>query len=276
MTITVMPSLRLISRISSRMAWVVLGSRALVLVAQKHLGIGGQGAGDGHALLLTAGELRRVGARLVRQAHQGQQLPGAGLGLGAGYVAELQGQHDVLQTGALHQQVEALKDHRDAVAYLPQFLLAHGTQVAAVQQHAALRGALQHVDAAYQRALAGAAHANDAVNVSVVDGQVHMPEGVHGSVGCDKVLGEVAQFDHLRPPKGWWLMPGKRQGADARRRAHRPVPESPAGVSPLMATDAVIPQRCPAQPGQPACRRRAPWAPRGCRRWSRYGCRSAR
>ena len=44
------------------------------LVAQQHRGLHGQRAGDGHALLLAAGELARVGVELVGQADRCQQL----------------------------------------------------------------------------------------------------------------------------------------------------------------------------------------------------------
>ena len=53
------------------------------LVAQQDLGVGGQGPGDGDALLLAAGELGRVGVRLVGQADDLQQLLGPLVGLGA-------------------------------------------------------------------------------------------------------------------------------------------------------------------------------------------------
>ena len=47
------------------------------LVAQQHLGVAGQGPGNGDALLLPAGELHRIGVGLVGQAHDVQILQGA-------------------------------------------------------------------------------------------------------------------------------------------------------------------------------------------------------
>ena len=46
------------------------------LVAQEHLGVGGQGPRDGNPLFLPAGELGRVGVGLVGQAYDFQQLQG--------------------------------------------------------------------------------------------------------------------------------------------------------------------------------------------------------
>ena len=71
--------------------------RAGGLVAQQDLGIGGKGAGDGHALLLPAGELRRVAFRFVRQADESQQLFGAGFGLFLRHAGQLHREADVFQ-----------------------------------------------------------------------------------------------------------------------------------------------------------------------------------
>jgi hypothetical protein len=48
--------------------------RAGDLVAQHHAGLHGQRAGDGHALLLAAGQLVGPGVELLGQAHALQQL----------------------------------------------------------------------------------------------------------------------------------------------------------------------------------------------------------
>ena len=161
------------------------------LVAQQHLGIGGQSPGDGNALLLTAGELRGIGLGLVRQPHQLQQLPGLGLGLLPAHPGQLHGEADVLQTGALHQQVEPLEDHGDLPPGRPQLGRGHGVQLLAVDDDPALRGPLQHIDAADQRALACAAHADDAIDIPVGDGQGHVLQGVHPPAGVFKGLADM-------------------------------------------------------------------------------------
>ena len=51
------------------------------LVAQKHFRVAGQGAGDGHALLLAAGELSGIGVRLVLKADDLEKLHDSLVGL---------------------------------------------------------------------------------------------------------------------------------------------------------------------------------------------------
>ena len=71
-------------------------------VTQQDLGVRGQGPGDGHPLLLSAGELGGIGIRFLPQAHQVQQLQGPLSGLGSGGTAELHGEADVFQHRPLH------------------------------------------------------------------------------------------------------------------------------------------------------------------------------
>ena len=50
----------------------------------------------------------------------------------------------------------------------------------------ALRRALEHIDAAHERGFAGTAHADDAVDVAVRNGQGDILERVYPSAGCFK------------------------------------------------------------------------------------------
>ena len=151
------------------------------LVAQQDLGLGGQGAGDGHALLLAAGQLGGVGVGLVGQAHQLQQLAGALLRVGLLHPGDLHGEADVPQAGALHEQVKVLEDHGDVVAGGPELGGCHGVQPLTVHDDLAGGGALQQVDAAHQGAFARAGHTDDAVDVAVLDGEGHVLQGVHSA-----------------------------------------------------------------------------------------------
>ena len=92
----------------------VKGTRRFV--AEQHLRVGRQGAGNGNALFLAAGQLGRVGVGLVRQADQLQQFAGAGLCLFLRDLGKLHREHNVAQAGPLHQQVELLEDHRNFAA----------------------------------------------------------------------------------------------------------------------------------------------------------------
>ena len=83
------------------------------LVKEHDLGLHGQGAGDGHALLLPAGELARVDvglfgdAHLLQQVHRRSPAPPAVLRLRTDALR----QHDVVQHGEVREQVELLEDH---------------------------------------------------------------------------------------------------------------------------------------------------------------------
>ena len=148
-------------------------------IAQEYIRVRGKCPSNGHTLLLSAGKLGRIGVSLVRQAYGFQQLHGTFFCLFLAYACQTQGQHHVFQAGALHQQIKALEDHRDPAAHSPQLLLVHRPKVFAVNQHRTLTGSFQQVDAAHQRALACTGHANDAINVPVVNGQVHVLECIH-------------------------------------------------------------------------------------------------
>ena len=165
-------------------------------VAQQHLGVGSQRTGNGDALLLAAGKLGRVSFGLIRQADQLQQLAGAGLGLFLGHFGQLHREHDVAQAGALHQQVELLEDHGDPAAGGTQLGCRQLLHLAAVDNDLALVRALQHIDAPYQRGLAGAGHADDAVDVAILNGQVNIIQRDDRTALRGKAFGQVLQFDH--------------------------------------------------------------------------------
>ena len=48
--------------------------RARGLVAEQNFGVRGEGAGDGHALLLSAGELRGIGLGLILEPHDVEEF----------------------------------------------------------------------------------------------------------------------------------------------------------------------------------------------------------
>ena len=263
------------------------------LVAQQNLGVGGQGTGNGHALLLAAGQLGRIGVCLVRQANQLQQLAPALFRVGPLYTGDLHGEADVTQAGALHEQVEVLEDHSDVPASGAQLDGGHGVQPLAVHDDLALCGALQQVDAAHQRALARAGHTDNAVDVSILNGQGHILQCVHASVGTGVVcLAYVFQFYHDGVPRFCliravsFLHPPRHGGSSGKetgrftlscfRGVPRPVQggEHARGEEGKILLFYVTGRRCSARPAWSACRRTAPWAPRGWRRRRRCGCRS--
>ena len=174
------------------------------LVAQQHLGAGGQGPGDGHPLLLPAGELGGVGPGPVSQAHQVQQFLGPFPGLGALGADELQGEADVVQGGALHEQVKALEDHADALPGPVEVFGGELGHLLPVHHHGAGRGPLQQVHAPHQGGLARPGQADDAKDLPRLDGQVDVLQGVDrrgaGPEGFVQMLDLNDRFTHGVPP----------------------------------------------------------------------------
>ena len=129
------------------------------LIEEHHLRLHGQGAGNGDALLLAAGEVGRTRIGLVLEPHQVQLLQGLGPGLVRREFAELaQREGDVLHHGLVREQVELLEHHADPLAQLVRVVLQDR---AAVQQDVALIRFDQAVHDPQQRGLAGAGGADD-------------------------------------------------------------------------------------------------------------------
>ncbi len=140
------------------------------LVAQQDLRPGAQRPGDADALLLPAGELRRVLVGVLLQADAGQQLGDPGVDLGAAQLAGQAQRHgDIVGDGLRRQQVEVLEDHPDLLAEAAQALGIEGGDVDAVDLDAPAGGLLQAVDQAQQGALAGAGMADDAEHLTAFD-----------------------------------------------------------------------------------------------------------
>jgi len=86
-------------------------------VRQQDAGVVDEGAGDGYALLLAAGELGRGVVHAIGKAHQVQQLHRTfAHGFHAeGGVGVHGGHHHVFQGGGAGEQVEVLEDEADAL-----------------------------------------------------------------------------------------------------------------------------------------------------------------
>jgi hypothetical protein len=83
-------------------------------VKQHQLRLHGKSPGDGHALLLPTGKLRRVYVELVRQPDLAEQLVGVGLRLLLlGLLDADGGFHHVLDGGEMREEIEELEDHPD-------------------------------------------------------------------------------------------------------------------------------------------------------------------
>ena len=172
------------------MVFVLLGSSAEVASSQDHLGLAGERAGDGNALLLPAGELAGIALRLLRKTNAVEQLESTGavcLRYLAGGGEEREA--DVVQHGLLRQQAKVLEDHRHATAIRAKLLAGERGDVAAIDLDDARCGALEEVDRANERRLAGTAHTDDAEDVTVGDLEIDVRKGVNQAVGLDRRQG---------------------------------------------------------------------------------------
>ena len=173
------------------------------LIEEDDVRVHGQGAGNGDALLLAAGQALGVGVGLVGQADAGQQLFGALVS----FLLVLQleqggGQAEVLLDRQVREEVEVLEHHPH--------LLADGINVAVIDLDAlkldgAAGGDLQPVQAAQEGGLAAAGRADQADHVAAVDVDVDALQDIEGGGGllCALLLvaavglGQTADFQNL-------------------------------------------------------------------------------
>ena len=159
------------------------------LVEEHHVRVHRQRAGDGHALLLAAGELRREVVDAVAEAHLRQAARSAiALGLGLGALQHpLLREHHVALGGEVREQVEALEHHADLLAHLVDVRLGV-VDLGVLEPDLAARGLLETVDAAQQRRLARAGRAEDDDDLALVDVDVDALEHLEVAEGLAQVL----------------------------------------------------------------------------------------
>jgi hypothetical protein len=152
--------------------------RAGRLVGEQHSGPGDQGTGDGHPLLLPAGQLARPVPGAVREAHLGERrghLAGRRPAPG-----QAQRQGHVLRRGQRRDQVERLEDEADpGPAELGQGAFGEAAQRYAVDHHLAAGGPVQPRRAVQQRRLPGAGGAHHRGEGGGRDPHVHPGQGGH-------------------------------------------------------------------------------------------------
>ena len=189
------------------------------LVGEEDLRVVGQGAGDGHALLLAAGQLAGIGVHLVPQVHQIQKLQHPVLDLLLFQPGVPEGISHVFKNRVSVQQVEVLEDHADVPAERLQMLfrqrgfpcaLAFGTVIAlavlmadgaeAADADAAGIRLLQKVDAAHQGGFARAGVTYNAVDLAVADAQGDLIDGVQVALFVFENLRDFANLYHILSP----------------------------------------------------------------------------
>ena len=161
------------------------------LVEEHHLGLHGQSADNGDALLLAAGELGGIGIGPVSQAHPGQQPQRLSVGLGLGHpLGAHRRQGDILADGHVGEEIEVLEHHAHLAADGVDVHLGVGN-VGTFKGDGALCRRLQQVQAPQEGGFAGAGGADDDhlftgvdVLVDVVQHQV-VAEGFGESLNVD-------------------------------------------------------------------------------------------
>ena len=118
-------------------------------------------------MTLAAGQLGRIGLRPVLQADDLKQFHHPLVRLPAGQSRNFKGVAHIFSDGALHQEVELLKDHAHLPAELEQIRPAHLEDILPAVEHFAARGHIKPVDAADQCRLSRPAHADDAIDFAL-------------------------------------------------------------------------------------------------------------
>ena len=138
------------------------------LVADDHVGVERQRAGDADALALPAGELLRVlVGRLGAQPDEVEQPAHPHVAVLAVLVQPLVaaprlGDDVARRHAGVQRRVGILEHHLHAAAELQQLLAAQAERVDAVEAHGARVGALQHQQCPCQRGLSAAGLADQA------------------------------------------------------------------------------------------------------------------
>src|SRR5574343_1230283 len=171
--------------------------RAGRFVGQDHRRSVDQGAGDGDALLLAAGQFARTMPHAAGQTDRGQRRLGhrpARLGRDAGVTER---HHHVVQGVHAAEQVEALEHEADLVqAQLGQLLLVEPAHVDAVADVLAGVIGVQAAEHVHQRRLARARSAHDGDELARYHPQVDALQRHHLGLGAGRVdLAETADVD---------------------------------------------------------------------------------
>src|SRR5262245_60075891 len=172
------------------------------LVGEEDRGFARERAGDRDALLLPAGELRRVVVHPVRHADALERVQrGLAAFVAAHALAVGERPLDVLQHGQVADQVEGLEDEADAL--VPHFGTrgaAERRDVLAVEQVLALGRRVEEAEQREERRLAAARRAGDREELALRDVEVDAVERVRLEVVGVEDLGDGLEADH-----GWIL-----------------------------------------------------------------------
>src|ERR1700689_1640744 len=116
-----------------------------------------QGASDRHALNLAAGEFSGMTTRQRFDSHRTQHVVGALAALGFADAEQIERQRDILFDREIRQNMKGLKHKADGAPAQQRYLvIAQGSEVDALEQHAAAVGSIESGQQIEQRRLADA------------------------------------------------------------------------------------------------------------------------
>ncbi len=144
-----------------------------------------EGAGDGYALTLAAGELVGLVVHARVEAYVGEGFLGALDALGGGGAVVDEGQLDVVEGGGAGQKVEGLEDEADfLVADAGELVVVELADQLAVEPVAALGGGIEAADEVHEGGFAGAGGTHDGHVFVMADGHGDAAQGLDLLLGA--------------------------------------------------------------------------------------------
>ena len=169
------------------------------LVGEQQRRLGDDGARDGHELLLSARELRRIEILLADDAEAIERVGDLGLALRRRHVAIRERHFQVLGDGELVEQVEALEDDADVLAAERDALLvAHLVDRLVEEAELAPPVVVEHGQHGEQRRLAGARRSHDGDEVAGLHLEV---DGVEDAAGAGEGSRQLAAVESWSSPQ---------------------------------------------------------------------------
>ena len=153
------------------------------------------GAGNADALLFAARQHQRVHLLFLQQTNLVQRCTHAAVGLVLRIALNLQRQGNILEHGAVEQQLVILKHHADAAAVVGDLLVRQPAKVLAVHHDLSLAGLLHHHQQLQQGALAGAGATGQERHFAIFEPEADL---VQGLVATRIALADIVERDHAR------------------------------------------------------------------------------
>ena len=170
------------------------------LVGQDDLGVVHDGARDGHALHLTAGELVRPLFQVFSQTHAGKRFLRAMPALGLRRTRKQQRHLHIRKHRLVRNEVIALEDETHGmVAIRVPVAVAIALGGATVDDKVAARVLVEPADDVEQRGLAAAGLAENAHELAIAKRDGYALERVNDVLACSVVFGDAFELEHGVP-----------------------------------------------------------------------------